>query len=127
MFAGNNLEPGQIGVPKFSLTWRLVKTKNLRSSLNDIWFEPIFLSETLSRDDYSPCRNQLLSDWVRDCYNGNLSAIRKHIEADPMIIEKRESVFRYSGLFHVIFGAVTINPTMSIPDEMKARVTDKTG
>jgi hypothetical protein len=64
---------------------------------------------------------------VRDCYNGDLCAVKKHLEAEPTILEKRESVLRLSGLFHVIAGARTVKSSMMIPDELKARVSDETG
>ena len=82
---------------------------------------------TASSGDYNPFANPLLSEWVRDCYNGDLSAVKKQLEAEPTILEKRESVLRLSGLFHIIAGARTVKSTMLIPDELKARVSDETG
>jgi hypothetical protein len=77
--------------------------------------------------DYNPFENPTLSQWVRDCYNGDLPAVKAHVEKDPTLIEKRESILRMSGLFHVISGAKTIDPAIPIPREMKARLTSESG
>ena len=71
--------------------------------------------------DYNPFQNPLISQWVRDCYNGDLRAIKSQVATDPTLLEKRESVLRLSGLFHVISGARTINPTRFVQDEIRAK------
>ena len=82
-----------------------------------------------SGGDYNPFENPTLSQWVRDCYNGNLPAVKAQVEKDSTVIEKRESVLRQSALFHVIAGARTIDPTaaLPVPREMKARLTSTSG
>jgi len=74
----------------------------------------------VSGGDYNPFDNPTLSQWVRDCYNGDLPAVKSQAEKDPTLIEKRESILRLSALFHVIAGARTIDPALPIPREMKA-------
>jgi hypothetical protein len=81
----------------------------------------------VSGGDYNPFDNPTLSQWVRDCYNGDLPAVKAQAEKDPTLIEKRESILRLSALFHVIAGARTIDPALPIPREMKARITSKSG
>ena len=80
-----------------------------------------------SRADYFPFQNMMLSQWVRDCYNGNLRAIKSQLATDPTLLEKRESVLRLSGLFHVISGARTINPTHYVADIVKAQKSKDMG
>ncbi len=77
--------------------------------------------------DYYPFENPILSQWVRDCYTGDLLAVQAQAEKDPTLIEKRESVLRYSALFHVIAGARTINPAVKNFSAMNSRMTSKSG
>lgn len=76
--------------------------------------------------DYSPFENRTLSDWCRDCYNGDLIAVKKHLENDPSVLERRESVLRFSGIFHVVAGAKTLIPAQPLDKEFLARVKPST-
>ena len=42
------------------------------------------------------------------------------------MLEKRESILRFSGLFHVVNGARTV-PSKVYPDELKAQLSNQTG
>ena len=59
--------------------------------------------------DYSS-NNPDLTDWVRDCYNGNFEEVVYHLERQPNLINDRWSPLRLTGLHHIIAGARTINP-----------------
>ena len=80
--------------------------------------------------DYSPLTNAHLSQWSKDCYNGNLEEIKKKVAGNPKIIESRESTLHMAALHHVIAGARTINPIPSnakkIPKRMCVTVNDGT-
>lgn len=70
-------------------------------------------AQTAKAMDYDFEMNESLSDWSRACYQGNISAVTQFIsgakaysETDLMqLIEGRESLMRFCGLFHTIFGA----------------------
>lgn len=66
--------------------------------------------------DYNPDNNGSLTDWCRACYYGDLDKVRKYIagivteEDRKQLLERRESMIRFCGIFHVICGA-RMNPS----------------
>lgn len=62
-------------------------------------------------DDYSPMTNENLSQWCKDCYNGNTERVEDRLETDDSIklwLDYRESSLRFNGLFHVVAGATSL-------------------
>ena len=45
-----------------------------------------------------------MSDWMKDCFYGRLDKIKKHLEEEPRLLDRRESLLRLNGLMHVIQG-----------------------
>jgi hypothetical protein len=54
--------------------------------------------------DYAPGQSKTMSQWSADCYNGDLDEIKAHLKREPRLVDRRESVLRKNGLFHVING-----------------------
>ena len=45
-----------------------------------------------------------MSEWMKDCYYGRLGKIKRHLEEEPRLLDRRESLLRLNGLMHVIQG-----------------------
>ena len=45
-----------------------------------------------------------MSPWMKDCYHGRLDKIKEHLEIEPRLLDRRESLLRKNGLMHVIQG-----------------------
>ena len=80
--------------------------------------------------DYCPPTNPNSSQWAKDCYNGNLEKISKHLYRNPGLLELRESSLHMAALHYVIAGARTIDPIKSninkFPKHICVKVTDET-
>ena len=61
--------------------------------------------------DYNPANNPRLSDWCKACFYANVDKVQKYLngivtEDDKVsLLERRESMIRFCGIFHVICGA----------------------
>ena len=60
--------------------------------------------------DYNPLNNSYMSQWSRDCYDGSLVKLKKHLAQNPHLLSQRESILHMGGLHHIIAGARTIEP-----------------
>ena len=49
-------------------------------------------------------RDEHMSEWMKDCFKGNLDKIKEHLEKEPRLLDRRESLLRMNGLMHVIEG-----------------------
>ena len=49
-------------------------------------------------------RDEHMSEWMKGCFNGNLDKIKEHLEKEPRLLDRRESLLRMNGLMHVIQG-----------------------
>ena len=49
-------------------------------------------------------RAEHMSEWMKACYYGRLDEIKKHLEKEPRLLDRRESLLRMNGLMHVIQG-----------------------
>ena len=45
-----------------------------------------------------------MSPWMKNCYHGRLDKIKEHLEIEPRLLDRRESLLRKNGLMHVIQG-----------------------
>ena len=45
-----------------------------------------------------------MSQWMKDCFYGKLDKIKIHLEEEPRLLDRRESLLRLNGLMHVIQG-----------------------
>jgi hypothetical protein len=45
-----------------------------------------------------------MSDWMKDCYSGDIAKVKAHFKRQPMLLDRRESLMRFNGLFHVLQG-----------------------
>ena len=62
-------------------------------------------------DDYSPMTNENLSQWCKDCYNGDTEKVEERLDSNEGLklwLDYRESSLRFSGLFHVVAGATSL-------------------
>lgn len=77
-------------------------------------------AQSAQRMDYDFEHNTRLSEWSKACYEGNKAAVIEFLNKATAIsntevmhlIEKRESLMRVCGLFHIVFG-VRKNPSKS--------------
>ena len=80
--------------------------------------------------DYSPLTNRGFSNWAKDCYNGKLDEMKKHLQLHPDLLELRESTLHMAAIHHVIAGARTINPIPSnkkkLPQNICVKVSAET-
>ncbi len=68
--------------------------------------------------DYS-LDNPALSDWARDCHLGEFAKVKAHLDNEPKLLDRRETLLRLNGLFHVIYGMRTVDSKDSRMASMK--------
>jgi hypothetical protein len=67
-----------------------------------VFFNTFFCSG--NGGDYSP-GSPHLSEWTKDCYSDKIAEVKTHLKCQTKLLDRRESLLRYNGLLHVIFGS----------------------
>ena len=62
------------------------------------------------------------SQWAHDCHNGDLAKVEAHLAKQPRLLDRRETVLRMNGLFHVLHGMWTVGDCPSHLQETKVEM-----
>lgn len=80
-------------------------------------FEVVLTSTNFSEiiKEFNYCWGALkMSEWMKDCFAGNLGNIEVHLERDPSLLDRRESPLLMNGLMYAIHG-FKLRPTQQHP------------
>jgi hypothetical protein len=73
--------------------------------------------------DYFP-ESPHLSEWMKDCYSGDIAKVKAHLKCQPKLLDRRESLLRCNGLLHVILGSRYLGsgkPELSVTPKITTR------